>query len=144
MQENRLKFELWTLIPCMNINFSSKGVIYRGSSKFPVSTAANTSFKSHLSKSRRRDLKQKCTCKWNFFVCGHFVRVERCEVCELCRSFLVSIVINCRLILWIGSFLSFSEYCFQNFRAFMVRWINNSSLYYLFLIGTNVNQAVSE
>ena len=87
-----------------------------------------------------------CTCKWNvyFFVCGHFVRVERWEVCELCRSFLVSIVINCRLILWSGSFFSFSEYCFQNFRAFLVRWMNNSSLYYLFLIGTNVNQAVSE
>ena len=33
-------------------------------------------------------------------------------------------------------------YCFQNFRAFLVRWIKNSSLYYLFLIGTNVNQAV--
>ena len=142
MKENRLKFELWFRV--WTSTFHQRGLSI-GARPNSLSVRLQTQvFKSHLSKSRRRDLKQKCTCKWNFFVCGHFVRVERCEVCELCRSFLVSIVINCRLILWSGSFLSFSEYCFQNFRAFLVRRINNSSLYYLFLIGTNVNQAVSE
>ena len=136
MQENRLKFELWFHV--WTSTFHQRGLSI-GARPNSLSARLQTQVLSHIFPKVEVTSNKNVNEMRTFLFVATLYQWKDGKFVNHVDHFWFRL-----LILWSGNFLSSSEYCFQNFRAFLVRWIKNSSLYYLFLIGTNVNQAVSE
>ena len=134
MQENRLKFELWFHV--WTSTFHQRGLSI-GARPNSLSVRLQTQVLSHIFPKVEVTSNKNVNEMRTFLFVATLYQWKDGKFVNHVESFLVSIV---NLMEW-KLFIIFWV-LLSNFRAFLVHWIKNSSLYYLFLIGTNVNQAV--